>query len=106
MGIHLEKLFVVFDAYCILGTGFCLEDYLTGNSLCISLRCSNFIIAVRSHKHCKRICNTGCTCRSFLKDLSEKASVDVLRVVTDETLAYLNYLRRFAKPGEDEEAGE
>lgn len=45
-------------------------------------------------------------CRSFLKDLSEKASVDVLRVVTDETLAYLNYLRRFAKPGEDEEASE
>lgn len=42
-------------------------------------------------------------CRSFLKKLSEEASVDVLRAVTDESLAYLNYLRRFAKPGKDEE---
>ena len=41
----------------------------------------------------------------FLKGLSE-APTDILRAVTDESLAYLNYLRRFAKPGEDEEAGE
>ena len=44
--------------------------------------------------------------RAFLKSLSEDAPFDVLRAVTDEALAYLNYLRRFAKPGEDEEVGE
>lgn len=42
-------------------------------------------------------------CRSFLKKLSEEASVDILRAITDESIAYLNYLRRFAKPGKDEE---
>lgn len=41
-------------------------------------------------------------CRNFLRNLSESPS-DVLRAVTDESLAYLNYLRRFAKPGKDEE---
>ncbi len=30
----------------------------------------------------------------------------VLRAVTAEALAYLNYLRRFAKPGKDEKQGE
>lgn len=44
-------------------------------------------------------------CQGFLKGLSE-ASTDILRAVTDESLAYLNYLRRFAKPGGDEEDGE
>ncbi len=43
--------------------------------------------------------------RTFLKNLSE-APFDILRAITDESLAYLNYLRRFAKPGDDEEAGE
>lgn len=42
------------------------------------------------------------SCRDFLKGLSE-APDDILRAVTDESLAYLNYLRRFAKPGKDEE---
>lgn len=41
-------------------------------------------------------------CRSFLRNLSVAPS-DILRAVTDESLAYLNYLRRFAKPVEDEE---
>lgn len=45
--------------------------------------------------------DTG-SCRNFLEKLSETPS-DVLRAVTDESLAYLNYLRRFAKPGKDEE---
>lgn len=35
--------------------------------------------------------------RTFLKNLSE-APFDILRAITDESLAYLNYLRRFAKP--------
>ena len=45
------------------------------------------------------------SCLDFLKGLSE-APDDILRAVTDESLAYLNYLRRFAKPGKDEEDGE
>lgn len=48
--------------------------------------------------------DTG-NCRSFLHGISA-APADVLRAVTDESLAYLNYLRRFAKPGADEEADE
>ena len=44
-------------------------------------------------------------CRSFLDGISATPS-DVLRAITDESLAYLNYLRRFAKPGKDEEENE
>ena len=47
--------------------------------------------------------DTG-NCRNFLKGISDiRVPADVLRAVTDESLAYLNYLRRFAKPGKDEE---
>ena len=49
--------------------------------------------------------NYGLPCESlqgFLDALSGK-DADVLRAVTLEALAYLNYLRRFVKPGKDEE---
>lgn len=39
--------------------------------------------------------------QSFLSALCLK-DADVLRSITAEALAYLNYLRRFAKPGKDE----
>ena len=35
-----------------------------------------------------------------MKDMS-KESADKLRLVTAESIAYLNYLRRFAKPDKD-----
>lgn len=53
-------------------------------------------------------CDQGLPCddlQKFLDALSDK-DADVLRAVTAEALAYLNYLRRFAKPGKDEETGE
>ncbi len=37
----------------------------------------------------------------FLNELCAK-DANVLRAVTAESLAYLNYLRRFAKPGKDD----
>ena len=40
--------------------------------------------------------------RAFLDGLCGKSS-DELRMVTEEALNYLNYLRRFAKPKKDEE---
>ena len=63
--------------------------------------------AILAHlKMSKRNCGLAVEdARDFLKGLSE-ASADILRAVTDESLAYLNYLRRFAKPGEEEEVGE
>ena len=36
----------------------------------------------------------------LMKDMS-KESADKLRLVTAESIAYLNYLRRFAKPDKD-----
>ena len=41
---------------------------------------------------------------NFLLDLSGKTG-DQLRAVTSEVLAYLNYLRRFAKTGDNKEKG-
>ncbi len=38
----------------------------------------------------------------FLRELCEKDAV-ILRAITAEALAYLNYLRRFAKPDKDGE---
>ena len=43
--------------------------------------------------------------KGFLDGLCGKSAAE-LRMVTDETLAYLNYLRRFAKPGKDEQSAE
>lgn len=43
--------------------------------------------------------------KSFLDGLC-KRSADDLRAVTDEAICYLNYLRRFAKPGKDEQPAE
>lgn len=37
----------------------------------------------------------------FLDELCRR-DADTLRAVTDEAMAYLNYLRRFAKPGKEE----
>ena len=39
----------------------------------------------------------------FLDKLCGK-SADTLRAITDEAMAYLNYLRRFAKPGKEEQS--
>ena len=39
--------------------------------------------------------------QAFLDELCGK-SADTLRAITDEAMAYLNYLRRFAKPGKEE----
>ena len=52
--------------------------------------------------------NYGMPCDSlqgFLDALCGKGA-DVLRAVTAESLAYLNYLRRFADPGKEEDQGE
>lgn len=43
--------------------------------------------------------------KNFLDGLCAK-SAEELRMVTDEALCYLNYLRRFAKPGKDENSAE
>jgi CRISPR type III-B/RAMP module-associated protein Cmr5 len=43
--------------------------------------------------------------QKFLYSLCQQSS-EVLRAVTDESIAYLNYLRRFAKPGKDGELQE
>lgn len=43
--------------------------------------------------------------QKFLDSLCQE-SPDVLRAVTDESIAYLNYLRRFAKPGKDDKPQE
>lgn len=50
-------------------------------------------------------CNHGLPCddlQKFLDALCLK-DADVLRAITSEALAYLNYLRRFAKPDKAEE---
>lgn len=41
--------------------------------------------------------------QAFLDELCGK-SADTLRAVTSEAMAYLNYLRRFAKPGKEDES--
>jgi len=43
--------------------------------------------------------------KGFLDGLCTK-SADDLRLITDEALCYLNYLRRFAKPGKDDKSAE
>lgn len=40
--------------------------------------------------------------KGFLDELCGKDAA-TLRAITDESMAYLNYLRRFAKPGKDDE---
>lgn len=42
---------------------------------------------------------------TMFKKVSE-GSADELRAVTDEAMAYMNYLRRFAKPGKDDDQGD
>ncbi|VVM06821.1 hypothetical protein MAMC_01280 [Methylacidimicrobium cyclopophantes] len=44
------------------------------------------------------------TASEMLKELAEKDSLH-LRLATEEALAYLVYLKRFAKQGKDDEAG-
>ena len=44
------------------------------------------------------------TVEDLLHDACEKWSADTLRAITDEAMAYLNYLRRFAKPGKEEQS--
>lgn len=59
--------------------------------------------AVIDHLH-KASLNCGIAAKdpqAFLEELCGK-SADVLRAITDESMAYLNYLRRFAKPGKEE----
>lgn len=41
--------------------------------------------------------------QKFLDGLCAEPA-DVLRAITEEAIAYLNYLRRFAEPGKDEES--
>ncbi len=51
--------------------------------------------------------NHGLPCddlQKFLDSLCGK-DADVLRAITDESLAYLNFLRRFAKPDKGDEQG-
>ena len=43
--------------------------------------------------------------QKFMDSLCQQ-SPEVLRAVTDESIAYLNYLRRFAKPGKDDNSQE
>lgn len=47
---------------------------------------------------------TSKTVDDLLRDACEKWDADMLRAVTSESMAYLNYLRRFAKPGKEEES--
>lgn len=59
--------------------------------------------AVIDHLHKARLnCGIAATDpQAFLDELCGK-SADVLRAITDESMAYLNYLRRFAKPDKGE----
>ena len=59
--------------------------------------------AIIGHLHDAHLnCGIGATePGSFLDELCGR-DADTLRAVTAESLAYLNYLRRFAKPGKDE----
>lgn len=61
--------------------------------------------AVIDHLH-KANLNCGIVAKepkAFLDELCGK-SADTLRAITDEAMAYLNYLRRFAKPGKEEQS--
>lgn len=58
--------------------------------------------AVIDHLH-KANLNCGIVAKepkAFLDELCGK-SADTLRAITSESMAYLNYLRRFAKPGKE-----
>lgn len=59
--------------------------------------------AIIGHLHDAHLnCGIGATePGKFLDELCGR-DADTLRAVTAESLAYLNYLRRFAKPGKDE----
>lgn len=50
-------------------------------------------------------CDFGINCNGEIEDffsgLSTKRDADVLRAITSESMAYLNYLRRFAKDSEE-----
>ena len=56
-------------------------------------------------KHLQSAKRLSVECQStdeMFKKVSEE-SADELRAATNETIAYMNYLRRFAKPGKDEQ---
>ena len=56
-------------------------------------------------KHLQSVKRLSVECESpdeMFKTVSE-GSADELRAATNETIAYMNYLRRFAKPGKDEQ---
>lgn len=59
--------------------------------------------AVIDHLHKARLnCEIAATDpQAFLDELCAK-SADTLRAITDESMAYLNYLRRFAKPDKED----
>lgn len=65
---------------------------------------ANTFVAIRRH-----LVSIGKDCgigddkdiKSFMSSLCEKSARE-LRMITEEALCYLNYLRRFAKPGKDE----
>ncbi len=61
---------------------------------------------VRRHlQSAKRLSSECDSTDAMFKKVSE-GSADELRAVTDETMAYMNYLRRFAKPGKDDDQGD
>jgi CRISPR type III-B/RAMP module-associated protein Cmr5 len=64
----------------------------------------NVFFAIMDHLKNAEL-NQGVSCESpqqFLDELCVK-DADVLRAITAESLAYLNYLRRFAKPDKNEQ---
>ncbi len=59
--------------------------------------------AIIKHLHDAKLdCGIAATDPSAFLDALSKKDAATLRAITAEAMAYLNYLRRFAKPGKDD----
>ena len=61
---------------------------------------------IRRHLLSAKRLSSECDSTDAMFEKVSEGSADELRAVTDETMAYMNYLRRFAKPGKDEDQGD
>ena len=61
---------------------------------------------IRRHLLSAKIFSAECDSTDTMFKKVSEGTADELRAVTDETVAYMNYLRRFAKPGKDDDQGD
>ena len=61
---------------------------------------------IRKHLLSAKRLAAECDSTDRMFTMVSEGSADELRAVTSEAIAYMNYLRRFAKPGKDDDQGD